>query len=85
MKLIINADDFGFYKAINHGICEVFENGVVRSASIMPGMPGFDHGLSLYSAKKGAIALGVHLTLTAVTPLSPGLSTLTDNSGHRLV
>ena len=45
MRVIINADDFGFSKGVNLGILESFENGVVTDTSLMCNMPCFDHAI----------------------------------------
>ena len=42
MKMIINADDFGYSGGINYGIFEAYKNGVLTSATLMTGMPGAD-------------------------------------------
>ena len=47
MKVIMNADDFGFSKGANLGILEGFQNGIISSTSLMVNMPGFAHAISL--------------------------------------
>ena len=44
-KLIVNADDFGLSEAVNYGIISAYKNGIVRSTTIMAGMPAFDLSL----------------------------------------
>ena len=46
-KLIVNADDFGLSEAVNYGIISAYKNGIVRSTTIMAGMPAFDHAVEL--------------------------------------
>ena len=69
MKLIVNADDFGYSKGVNRGIQAAFQNGIVRSCTIMANMPGFIHGVALLKANP-AISCGVHLNLTRGLPLT---------------
>jgi chitin disaccharide deacetylase len=58
MKLVVNADDFGFTKAVNEGIVEGFRKGIVSSASILANYD-LKH---LPEVKK--LGLGVHLNAT---------------------
>ena len=53
MKLIINADDFGYSRGINFGILDAYQFGVVRSCSIMANMPAFDHAVQLAGDNPG--------------------------------
>ena len=46
-KIIVNADDFGLSEAVNYGIISAYKNGIVRSTTIMPGMPAFEHAIGL--------------------------------------
>lgn len=81
MKLLFNADDFGLSKGVNFGIIESFENGVVRSATMMAGMPGFDHAVAL-AKQHPALGVGVHLTLTTGNSVGGVYPTLTDAEEH---
>ena len=83
MKLIINADDFGLSPGVNHGIVDAFKQGVVRSTTMMVGMPGEDHGVELAKANP-QLSIGIHLRLTAGKPMCDNLETLTDASGRFL-
>ena len=80
-KLIINADDFGLSKGVNYGIIEAHKNGVVKSTSIMAGMPGFDHAVELLKDYPD-LGCGVHLTLTAFKPLLKTHKTIVDENGY---
>lgn len=81
--LIVNADDFGYSKGVNLGIIEAFQNGVVRSTTIMPGADGFDHAIELAEENPG-LAVGVHLTLTAGKCVGGPYKTITDENGNFL-
>ena len=83
MKLIINADDFGMSRGANFGIIDAYKRGVVRSTSIMAGMPGFDHAIELLNSDKDLdnLGCGVHLTLTAYKPVLNNHKTIVDENG----
>lgn len=83
MKLIINADDFGISRGANYGIIDSYKNGVVRSTSIMAGMPAFDHAVELLKSNKDleGLGCGVHLTLSAYKPILNTHTTIVDKNG----
>lgn len=69
MKLIINADDFGYSKGVNYGIIEAYNNGLVTSTTIMMNMPYVEHALELYKDNQG-LGLGIHFVLTSYHSLT---------------
>lgn len=69
MKLIVNADDFGYSRGVNFGIIDAYQLGVVRSCTIMANMPAFDHAVQLAQDNPG-LGVGVHLNLTCGVPLT---------------
>ncbi len=68
-QIIINADDFGYSKAVNYGIIDSYLDGVVRSTTLMANMDGFDHAVDLAKKHRG-LAVGVHLTISTGRPLT---------------
>ncbi|WP_219417825.1 polysaccharide deacetylase family protein [Pseudonocardia nigra] len=60
--LIVNADDFGMYGAINTGALQSIEDGIVGSCSLMVPCPGASEAMELLR-RKPEIAFGIHLTL----------------------
>ncbi|MBC1908710.1 carbohydrate deacetylase [Listeria innocua] len=46
-KLIIDADDFGLSKAINHGIIESYKTGITTSTLLMPNLETAEHAIAL--------------------------------------
>ena len=79
--LIINADDFGYSKAVNFGIMESHINGVLTSTTLMANMPGVDHAVSLLKDMPN-LCVGAHLTLTCGKPiLGDKVSTLIKTNG----
>jgi predicted glycoside hydrolase/deacetylase ChbG (UPF0249 family) len=60
--LIINADDFGMYRAINTGVIRSIEEGIAASCSLMAPCPGAPHAMGLLR-EHPQIGFGIHLTL----------------------
>jgi len=83
MRVIFNADDFGFSKGVNYGILEAYEKGPVRSVTMMANMPGFGHGVQLAHENPG-LKVGVHLVLTAGYSVGGPYGTITDHTGKFL-
>lgn len=83
--LILNADDFGYSHGVNYGIIESHLRGVLTSTTLMAGMPGFEHAVSLAKAHP-SLGVGVHLTLTCGRPVLSGHRTLAEPNGdfHRV-
>lgn len=76
LELIVNADDFGISEAVNRGVVEAHERGIVTSASLMATGPKFEHAVEL-AHRCPRLALGVHLTLTEQPPLTETPSLMT--------
>ncbi len=60
--LIVNADDFGMSRAVNRGIIEAHEQGVVTSASLLVHWPGAQEAAA-YAVRRPELGLGLHLDL----------------------
>jgi len=71
LRLIVNADDFGMTEAVNQGIVEAHDSGIVTSASLMATGSAFEHAVALAKTRP-KLAVGVHLTLTEQRPLTGG-------------
>ena len=80
MKLIVNADDFGLTRGVNLGIIEAFQQGIVRSTTLMVGMPAERHAVELAKLNP-ELKVGVHLRLTAGMPMAENVPTLLDQTG----
>lgn len=82
MRLIVNADDFGYSRGQNYGIIDAYENGIVRSASLMAAGGAADHAVQLAKENPG-LGVGVHLVLDFGKPvLSPSrVPSLTGEDG----
>ena len=83
-RLIINADDFGLSEGINRGIMEAFGAGVLRSTSIMVGMPAFPDAVRRAGSAGKALGIGLHFTLTAGRPLTRAPSLVVPETGDFL-
>jgi predicted glycoside hydrolase/deacetylase ChbG (UPF0249 family) len=81
MKIIFNADDFGYSKGINYGIIESCKHGVVRSTTVMANMHAFDHAIEL-AWGLSELKIGVHLNISSGKSLGTGYKTLTDENGE---
>ncbi len=87
--LIINADDFGVYHAVNAAILRALTDGVVRSTTLMVPCPWAMHAMRLLRDHP-EIAFGVHLTVVSEFPdyrwgpLTPReqVTSLLDEAGH---
>lgn len=61
--LIINADDFGLCDSANEAVFDLFENGGLKSSSLMMPCPKAEDA-ARFAAAHPEYAIGVHLTLT---------------------
>ncbi len=68
-EVVINADDFGLCEAVNQGVAQGFDRGIVTSASLLTSGESLDQAVSIARARPG-LGLGVHLALTQTKPLS---------------
>jgi predicted glycoside hydrolase/deacetylase ChbG (UPF0249 family) len=60
--LIVNADDFGMYHAVNEAVFRSLTDGIVRSTTVMAPCPWGLHAMQLLK-EHPEIAFGVHLTV----------------------
>jgi predicted glycoside hydrolase/deacetylase ChbG (UPF0249 family) len=61
--LIVNADDFGYGAAVNRGIVEAHERGVVTSAGLMVNTAGSAEAVRM-AAERPGLSLGLHVNFT---------------------
>jgi predicted glycoside hydrolase/deacetylase ChbG (UPF0249 family) len=73
----VNADDFGCSAGVNRGILEAHAAGVVSSVSVLVNTPGWLDARQRLRAAGETLGVGLHLNLTAGTPLTTAPS-LTD-------
>lgn len=88
MKLIINADDFGFSESINNGIIDAYNEGLISSTTIMINMPYAEDAILKWK-ENNSLGLGLHINLTQGSPISNNVNSLVDDKGifhkHRKV
>jgi chitin disaccharide deacetylase len=80
IKLIVNADDFGYSRGINYGIIDAHKYGIVNSTTMMMNMPGVNHAVELVK-EHPTLNLGIHLVLTCGKPLLSDVPSLIDDQG----
>jgi Uncharacterized protein conserved in bacteria len=80
-KVIFNADDFGYGRAVNYGIVDAHTEGILTSTTLMANMPGFHHAVRL-AGDVPDLGIGVHLTLTMGKPLLSTVDTLISPDGN---
>jgi len=68
-QLIINADDFGFSEDTVAATIELFNKGLLTSATMMPNMPVFDKA-SEYALQHPEFSFGLHLCLSDEIPVT---------------
>lgn len=76
IRLIVNADDFGYFRSVSKGILEGAQRGVITATGIMANSPLFDEQIP-WLVQSPQIDLGVHLNATHGHPLS-------ENMQHKL-
>lgn len=80
-RLIVNADDLGINPPRTHGIFACMDQGIVRSATLIPNMADSD-GAARHCRERG-ISIGLHINLSEGAALSSerDIATLLDPSG----
>ncbi len=80
-RLIINADDFGFSRAVTDGIIYAHTHGILTSTTLMATMPDCDRAMDIARGHPG-LGVGIHLCLTQGTPRSTKLKHLISADGQ---
>lgn len=70
MRIIINADDFGYSSDVNKAIKEAFETNLISSTTMLVNMPGFKEAAELAKSKLFKNRVGIHLNLFEGVPLT---------------
>lgn len=82
MKVVFHADDFGLSKAVNAGIFEAWQRGVLRSTSLMVTADAAQDAIALTKVRPG-LDVGLHLTLVEERPALSPASIPTLHDGER--
>jgi len=70
VKVVFHADDFGLTRAVNAGIVEAHERGLLGSTSLMVGADAADDAVGLARSLPG-LDVGIHVTLVEERPVLP--------------
>jgi predicted glycoside hydrolase/deacetylase ChbG (UPF0249 family) len=62
VRLIVNADDFGFTRDVNEGILEAHRNGILTATTLMANGDAFDDAVAL-ARQTPSLDVGCHLVL----------------------
>jgi predicted glycoside hydrolase/deacetylase ChbG (UPF0249 family) len=83
MKLIVNADDFGYSERISAGILRAHQGGIVTSTTLMTNAP-HTTGAATFARADPSLDVGVHLVTTYDRPLAEVelIPTLVDRDGR---
>ncbi len=83
-NLIVNADDYGHTPGVARGIRQAHASGIVTSTTAMMNRPGVEKELQEAARACPDLGLGVHLVLTAGSPVLPPrqIPTLVDADGR---
>lgn len=73
IRLIINADDYGYFKCVSQGILEGASDGLITATGIMANGPDFEKHIEWLEGAP-ELDLGVHLNITHGRPLSSIMS-----------
>jgi predicted glycoside hydrolase/deacetylase ChbG (UPF0249 family) len=71
IRLIVNADDFGWTRDVNDGIVHAHRNGILTATTLMAGGAAFDHAVAL-ARETPSLNVGCHLTLLQTTSVLTG-------------
>lgn len=77
MKLIVNADDFGFSERVNENIVKCHQQGIVTSTTILSGGKEFKDAIRLANDNP-KLGIGVHLAIDGPNNLGKEYTTLLD-------
>jgi predicted glycoside hydrolase/deacetylase ChbG (UPF0249 family) len=73
IRLIVNADDFGFFDGVSRGILEAARAGTVTATGVIANGPAFERWLAPLLEVE-SLDVGVHLNATLGRPLTTWLS-----------
>jgi predicted glycoside hydrolase/deacetylase ChbG (UPF0249 family) len=85
VKLIVNADDFGYFRSVTDGILRAHREGIVTSTTLLVAAPDGERA-AILARSAADLDVGVHLNVTFDKPLRAPASvpSLVDDSGHFL-
>ena len=81
-KFVLNAVGLGMSKAINRGIAEALDDGILKSASLTANGAAFDDAVNTVISKNTELGIGVCLNITTGHSICTDLKILTDSKGN---
>lgn len=72
-RLIVNADDYGYFACVSRGILQAARAGAVSATGILANGPDLERQAAAL-AECGNLDVGVHLNLTCRRPLTAGMA-----------
>jgi predicted glycoside hydrolase/deacetylase ChbG (UPF0249 family) len=72
IRMIVNADDFGYFDNVSRGILEAAEQGVVTATGVMANGPALPRWIERLRNTPG-LSVGVHLNATLGVPLTAAM------------
>lgn len=82
VQAIVNADDFGISRKVNEAICQCFDRGIITNTTLMVNMPCADEAVALAKENGFEERVGLHLNLTAGTPLTDKIRSCNNFCGN---
>lgn len=82
-QLVINADDYGYFRCVSRGIREGVAAGIITATGVMTNRSGWEGDLGMLS-EAGDPDVGVHLNLTSGEPVTGDMADRLGNWGGRL-
>lgn len=73
MKIIVNADDYGYSSSINSAISSSFSKGIISQTTIMVNMPAVEEAITISKQQGFFNRVGLHLNLTEGYPLTESI------------
>src|SRR5579863_8807822 len=62
IRLIVNADDFGYTRSVNEGIIEAHRDGILTATTLMANGAAFEHAVE-HARHNPTLDVGCHLVL----------------------
>lgn len=81
-RFILNADDFGLCKALNRAVLEGYQNGLLKSTSLVANGEAFEEAVNEIIPQCPELGVGIHLNIIEGKALCSDLTTLTDTHGN---
>lgn len=80
-RFILNADDFGMSHAFNRAVCEGYNEGLLKSASLVANGDAFGEAIDVIIPNSPELGVGVHLNIIEGKSLCEDLTSLTNEQG----